>query len=393
MVFCKWRARITYVIFRDKTIRFLSLNVGGIAGYAKRQKLFDHFLYPVNNDLKPQIICFQETRLDSSIEKLVLNHAQYDMCFAHKSADQTAGGLITGFERSLNYCLIEYEHFTLSNSQSLMIKCEIHNVPYVIINNYYHPHDYQTDIIFDILSANAKFIDKSDTSRVVLCGDFNTILSDIACLLNATDRSYMHKNRSKILFDFMDSLELSDIFRTFNPDLRRYSFFRANYAARLDFFLASSDVLNQTIDSSYGIAYATDHAPNYLLLSADRNLPGRNYWKFSSYLLNCNQYKDGLRNLIPILINRHKHECSPALLWDFLKSKIRAFTISFVRNKNILKKQRIEEMEARIAKLHNESLQLHIDGVEYKALKSQIAQCIDQFNSVHKADWKDYCIG
>ena len=253
------------VTFRDKTIWFLSLNVNGLGDFTKRHKLFDHFLYPVNKELKPQIICFQETRLDSSIERTVLNHAQYDMCFAHKDAGQGASGLITGFDKSLNYCLIEHEHFSLSNSQSLMIKCEINNVPYVIINNYYHPKNYQTEIIFDLLSANVKFIDKADTSRVVICGDFNTILSNTDCQSNVTERPFAHRKHSKLLSEFMDTLELSDMFRTFNPELCRYSFFHKGYAARLDYFLASSDVLNQPIDSSDGTAYCTDHAPNYLL--------------------------------------------------------------------------------------------------------------------------------
>ena len=53
---------------------------------------------------------------------------------------------------------------------------------------------------------------------------------------------------------------------------------------------------------------------------------------------------------IPIIVACNKDSVSPPILWDMLKQQIQQFTVKFVKDKNIRKKNNIEEMEQKIYK-------------------------------------------
>ena len=119
-------------------------------------------------------------------------------------------------------------------------------------------------------------------------------------------------------------------------------------------------------------------------------MPGRNYWKFPSFLLCCNEYKD-LRNEVPIIINRYKYDCTPGVLWDLVKSEIARFTIRYVQNKNKRKKNQIEECEAKVAQLYQSLFK--VKGDEYIRIQKDIDSSINSLNALFQADWKEYFIG
>ena len=68
-----------------------------------------------------------------------------------------------------------------------------------------------------------------------------------------------------------------------------------------------------------------------------------------------------------------------------LKQQIQQFTTKFVKDKNIRKKECVEEMEQKIFKLNTQLPRL--SGLQYDNVKQQISMTIEQFLVVHKVDW------
>lgn len=66
---------------------------------------------------------------------------------------------------------------------------------------------------------------------------------------------------------------------------------------------------------------------------------GRGYWKLNTSLLNDNIYVDLIKNVISDTV-RIECDCSPTLLWDTIKCRVRGETIKYASIKK--KKQTID---------------------------------------------------
>ena len=339
-----------YLTFTRDKIKIMSLNVNGLREDNRREKIIDYYIYPVNKSKKPDIFCLQECHSDEESEHMFLNAFQYDLCFAHSPHCQQVGGLITGFRRSLNYCVESHKHVAHAKSQALLILCKIEDVQYVIINYYLNPDETAEDRHMFLSSVKHEIV-SLNCNRVLWCGDFNMSISFLDV---SKEISFKHQQVAENHLDLIDFFDLADVFRTLNPNERRYSYMRKKYGTRLDYVFVSLDVLSSVYECDIGVAYVTDHAPVYLEVANGRNPSGRNYWKFPKYLLQCNQFKDGLREHVPHIINQNKHNVSPAVLWDIIKHAIKRFTSNFVFTKSNLKKKCIEDLECRIAELYNQ---------------------------------------
>ena len=247
--------------FRGKQINVLSLNVNCICESKKRKCIVDHYLYPVNNDKKPSIVCFQDTRTRQELEESILLDFQYDTCFAH-SPIPTAGGLIVAFNLKLNYSVYSHEAIILPNSEVLIVHCEIEGLEYVIVNAYIRPKT-RNDELLELLEQAMEFLDNIDCKRVLWCGDFNVTFSE----LDFSRKDRTGDNNQAVLEYWLELSQYADVFRMFHPFDRKYTFVKPDCASRLDYFLSSVDLTNQVIDVKIDCAFATDHAPVYIRLS------------------------------------------------------------------------------------------------------------------------------
>ena len=365
----------------------MSLNVNGLVSDERRRKIISHYVFPVNSENRPDIFCLQECGTQEEYEEYMLQEFQYDLCFAHYP-ELAKKGLITGFRRDLDYVMYDYSNIIYSKSQALITHCKIQDFDYVIVNFYYHPSEIMQDLgkIFSMIKEKLLSF-KCD--KVIWCGDFNTVLTTLDTADSVIKEH--HALVRNFLEPVLDTCEFADIFRVLNPSERRFTYIRKNYGARLDYIFVSMGVINRVEKADIGFAYVTDHAPTYITFCNDRNTSGRNYWKFPNYLLECVQFKDELRKYVPQVIDRNKHELSPAILWDFVKNKIKDFTCKYISNKNRIKKDRIEDVERRIFELTSQLP--YVSGNQFEAVREQIKTMIGQFDIIHKADWKEYYIG
>ena len=99
-----------------------------------------------------------------------------------------------------------------------------------------------------------------DCDKVLWCGDFNTVLSDLDIHNGSDNRN--HEIVRRCLLPVLESCEFADVFRVFHPSEKRFTHIKKNYGARLDYIFASLNIVNCIDESEIGIAFVTDHAPN-----------------------------------------------------------------------------------------------------------------------------------
>ena len=102
------------------------------------------------------------------------------------------------------------------------------------------------------------------------------------------------------MHDALTEFDLVDIWTTFNPDGRRYTWRRKTpeIHCRLDFFLVSQSIatITQTVDIVPG--YKTDHsiAMITLIISLHSSQRGNGFWKLNTSLLSDEDYVKSREN-------------------------------------------------------------------------------------------------
>ena len=133
-------------------------------------------------------------------------------------------------------------------------------------------------------------------TRFLWGGDFNTIF-DISLDADGGSPQLYIKSVAKLL-SMMSENDLCDIFRTRNPDSRRFTWRRKTpfLQRRLDYFLVS-DSLQESIEMIDIIpSIASDHSAIMLKLHLTyEGNRGRSYWKFNSSLTEDRQFVNSLK--------------------------------------------------------------------------------------------------
>ena len=168
----------------------------------------------------------------------------------------------------------------------------------------------------------SKLLENANGDYNILCGDFNVALDNDIDTFN-----YRHVNNPRsrqAIFDLMRQYDLSDIYRDLHPDTKRFTWRRRNLVkqARLDLFLASSNILDITNTCEIRASYRSDHSTIELEMKINKFLQGKGLWKFNNSLLECPEYVD----LINGIIEEEKVKYAiPVYNLDFLKDNFTSF--------------------------------------------------------------------
>ena len=93
--------------------------------------------------------------------------------------------------------------------------------------------------------------------------------------------------------DFSENLGLTDIWRLFNPEAKRYTW-RQNQPAlhcRLDFFLVSESSLCDVTHADIVLGFKADHSMITLNVAPHSNPRGKGFWKLNTSLLSAMKYE------------------------------------------------------------------------------------------------------
>ena len=224
----------------DINLSFLSLNVNGMRNNKTRQALFRSFKCS-NID----IIALQETHLTDNDYHTI--ECEWNGRFHLSSDTSRSKGLLTLFNKSVSHL----ECKLLNKTERIMsssIKVDLDKT--LIITNIYAPCDtiYNRVTFFEELKYNLLALHDEhdlDFSMSVILGDFN------CCMDNNLDIISGNKHPASLVAkfnDFVNCLNIHDIFRVTYPSLKEYTWSRKEddsilSCRRLDYIFTSDALL------------------------------------------------------------------------------------------------------------------------------------------------------
>ena len=143
----------------------------------------------------------------------------------------------------------------------------------------------------------------------------------------------------------MESFDLSDAWRVFNPNTRQYTWHSSSKPvifSRLDYFLVSNSFLNQISKCKIQPGFMSDHSLVSLELNLKNIERGKGYFKINNSLVLQPEYQDKIRNVIRETAEVNKN-ANPNTLWEIIKGSIRNETIKYASFKK--KEQNKKEIQ------------------------------------------------
>ena len=254
-------------------------------------------------------------------------------------------GICILFKKGIK-CNILSEHSD-DSGRLLLINIEIDGNEYTLCN-IYCPNNVNERIQF-IQKLNG-WIDEfaAHKRNLIIGGDFN-------CVDSITDRSSGNLDKSsKALIDLKSNLNLVDLWKEFNPEKIEFTYIdpSANGRnSRIDLLLSSKPLKCKMKSCCINQSPAPDHKAVCLELIIEKKVRGKGYWKMNCDVLNEESYAEGIKDLFSEAMNEYGLHVTKGVLWDYVKIKIKQYSISYCINKARLKQDRIKIIETNLDSL------------------------------------------
>jgi exonuclease III len=366
----------------ENNVRIVSMNCQGLADAKKRRDVF-HFL----KNKKFSIYLLQDTHFSTKLEKYIRAEWGYDCYFA--SHNTSSRGVVVLFNNNFEFEVKRV--FRDQGGNYILILIKMLGKEFLICN-IYGPNRDDPDFY---IKLNNK-IKEIGPDNIIIGGDWNLVLNFELDYYN-----YKHNNNVKAqeqVEQIMIDLDLTDIWRDLNLDLRRFTWRRNNpiQQSRLDFFLISDLITAEVLDADILPGYRTDHSLVLLSLGKVQDRKRFSLWKFNASLLKDKEYLEEVNEVIDsvkieysaspynfdtikdILNSELQFIISDQLFLDTLLMKIRDKTISYAtakkkKNSEVEKKleQRILELEQKTDLNDNEQHELNKIKTELIGLREK----------------------
>lgn len=326
------------------TVKLRTVNVNGMNDSIKRKALFQKLLQD-----KCNVIYLQETHASDSIIKIW--KAQWPGKSYWSNGTSGSRGVAILFQKDFDVKVLDVIYS--SDGRCIVIKCNIQELTVQLINVYAPvTADAPAQLQFvDVLEKICNGIE--DACPILLAGDFNTVVNPSRDRkdFDVNTGSIPSKEYWKRLLQVAEDFQLSDIWRIKNPTLSKFTFHRAEQAARLDWWLISEELTNKVTAANIIPWVLTDHAfvdIDISLLSFKR---GPGLWKLNTTLLKDIRYIDCVKKLFNDLKTDPCSPASPQEKWEFIKFKIKETSIQFANKKTREKHKYIYGLETEVTAL------------------------------------------
>uniref|UniRef100_A0A5F9CG06 RNA-directed DNA polymerase n=1 Tax=Oryctolagus cuniculus TaxID=9986 RepID=A0A5F9CG06_RABIT len=317
-------------------VSIVTLNINGLNSSVKRHRLADWL-----TEHNPTICCLQETHL-SNKEACRLKVKGWKKIF-HANRNQKKAGVAILISDKINFNTKTVKRD--KEGHYIMIKGSIQQEDVTIINVYapnYRAPVYLKDMLRDL---------KGDLdSNTIVLGDFNTPLSEI-------DRSSGQKINKETadLNDTIAQMDLTDIYRTFNPTSTDFTFFSAAHGtfSRIDHILGHKASLSKFKRIRIIPCSFSDHSGMKLEISNSGN-PRKyaNTWRLNNMLLNehwvIQEIKREIKNFLEV---NEDNNTTYQNLWDTAKAVLRGKFIAIGAYTKKLERYQINELSAHLKDL------------------------------------------
>ena len=281
-------------------LKLLSINVRGLRNVSKRSAMFSYLTMQ-----KATIFCLQETYSSPEDEKVWSAEWGGKVIYSHGTTHSKGVCILLNPSSpfSLGSIQIDPEGRFLIAKLTIEEKC-------FFVTNIYGPNncDDQDDFI-KMLSQ--QLMSKTDTSKVIISGDWNITLNRIDKLGGLP---WMTTNSRNTLVDLMKELNLTDIYRELDPKSKSFTYASKllNLKSRIDYFLISRS-LSCDVKNDFN--------------------RGPGLWKFNNTLLEDNNYKELIVLDYPQILRKYSEVKDNQLLWELIKMELRSKTIGYSKEK------------------------------------------------------------
>ena len=327
---------------KDKC-KVVSLNVRGLRKCKKRTKLYN-WLY--SHGGKSGVCFVQEAHCTFEDEKRWRKDWKGLSFFSHGKTNSC--GVLTLIGDSIDFKLLD--KVVDDKGRYILLHCNIQNTQILLINSYFPNLESQQVEFIRSISDSISCMNIGNSTQIIWGGDFNFCFSCI----DTDGGNYKPKQKViNLIENTLTNLELSDIWRIRNPDSRQYTWKTINpiIQRRLDFFLISNDLQPLVINSDIVSTIDTDHNAIILDINLKTNIKhGPAYWKFNLSLLQDIEYTE----IMKLNIEQWKKDikCTDTrVLWEYLKYKVRNFTISYSKGKARSRHENAKQLEEKVNEL------------------------------------------
>lgn len=367
-----------------ESLKVITMNCRGLRDIDKRRDVFNYL-----RAMRGNIYCLQDTHLKESESDMIRAQWGYT-CFLSGQRSDARG---TAVLMNNNFEFKVQEFLPSVDGNSIILRLSIGDKNLTLVN-LYGPNDDTPEFYRTMLN---QILDQT-CDHLIICGDWNLVQNfQMDC------RNYKRQNNPKAsreVEELKEVLNLSDAWRSHNPDARRYTWFRKTppQRARLDFFLISEHLLSFYENSDILPGYRTDHAITTLTLKLTSFLRGRGYWKFNDSLLKNKEYVDEVKKCIANVRREYalpvysldamanldpdciQFTINDQLLFEMFLLKIREMTISWGAKLKRDREKRHKTLEEQL-----KTLMVRFDQSDNDLqLGEEIEQCKQELETIRK---------
>ncbi|MFY7935815.1 MAG: reverse transcriptase domain-containing protein [Flavobacterium sp.] len=275
------------------------------------------------------IFCLQETKLTNGID---FNGFK---CYYGNNKEKSQGGTAILVKNEILITNVNIIHDRLIYAQFRF------NLSIYFIINVYLPNNLNDkhNNIKELISL-LEYIEKSiPNSHIIICGDFNTHLSDK--LINTKNND---QKGSDMLTNLINRFDLFDVWTYNHYNDKGFTFFNGSQKTRIDYFFISSELSE---DSNIQILDRfSDHNP--LTLSLNNNKEKKyTSWKLNLSILNNEKF---INETFKLILKAPTKDEDLILWWDKFKIKIKKLAIHFC---SLEKKEKLKLENNLVYQLNN----------------------------------------
>ena len=291
---------------------------------------------------KATIYCLQETYSSPEDEKVWSAEWGGKIIYSHGTTHSRGACTLLNPNSPFKLSSIQVD----PEGRFVIAKLTIEEKYFCIANTYGPNNCHDQDDFLKALSQ--QLVSKTDTSRVIISGDWNITLNRIDKLGGLPWKATSSRNT---LVDLMKELNLTDIYRELHPKSESF-----NLKSRIDYFLISRSLSCDVKQAEIRISIAPDNNTIFLSINVKNDFNrGPGLWKFNNTLLEDNNYKELITFYYPQILRKYSEVTDNQLLWELIKMELRSKTIGCskdkrckLRNKEEVLQKELQELDSKI---------------------------------------------
>ncbi len=305
--------------------RIMTLNINCLVNTSSRTGLIDVL---VRN--KPHVLCLQEVNIPQIELQDLIDSLNYK-CFTNSSENGRGTAIL--WRNSIN--VLDSTAVVVNRIAAIELQ------DYFIVNVYAHSGRSKRKDRAELFSHDLNpFLASRDKKKIILCGDFNSVLENIDAANNPQQK------KSKELKSLVLSNKLVDSYRFLYPHLPGYTFIRNNGASRLDYIFVPESDKSKILEVNIVPVPSSDHVGVSVDLLIDKNSAvnknthNQTYWKLNNETLCHSDFKENFQVLYSRLLDKKENYGKITEWWEnCAKPEIIRFLKIFSRSLALERKQ------------------------------------------------------